>query len=76
MRSGNGPKTAQTVIDPIKLLKKELKTCTQADLARRIGITPTYLSDMLRRHHRVYGKALDYLGLEVEITYKYRRKRT
>lgn len=74
MRSGNGPKKGQTMIDPIKLLKKELKTCTQAELARRIGISRGYLNDVLRRHKKVYGRVLDYLGLEAETTYK--RKRT
>lgn len=60
------------MIDPLKLLQKELETCSQKELAKRIGISQQYLNDMLHRHRRVYGKALDYLGLE-EITI-YRRK--
>jgi Helix-turn-helix len=62
------------MIDPLELLKKELETQTQTELAKRIGISPQYLSDMLRRHRRVYGKALDYLGIEEVVTY--RRKRS
>jgi len=58
------------VIDPLKLLQKELETCSQKDLAKRIGISQQYLNDMLKRHRRVYGKALDYLGLEEVTTYR------
>lgn len=57
-------------IDPLELLQKELERCTQTELAKRIGISTSYLNDMLQRHRRVYGKALDYLGLEEVVTYR------
>lgn len=58
------------LIDPLELLRKELERCTQTELAKRIGISISYLNDMLVRHRRVYGKALDYLGLEQVVTYR------
>lgn len=60
----------QRPIDPLELLHKELERCTQKELAKRIGISPAYLNDMLHRHRRVYGKALDFLGLEEVVTYR------
>lgn len=63
------------LIDPLELLRNELEHMTQKELAKRIGISPAYLNDMLKRHRRVYGKALDYLNLEEVVTYRFRKQR-
>jgi len=56
--------------DPVELLKKQLNAdCNQAQLADKIGISPQYLSEILRGKPPG-GAVLDYLGLERVITYQ------
>jgi transcriptional regulator with XRE-family HTH domain len=53
-------------------LKDAVKTAgSQAALAKRIGISPQFLNDMLRGNRTVGGKALEFLGF-AEITVYYR----
>ncbi len=44
---------------------------SQKELAKRIGISPQFLHDMLNDRRPVTGKALEYLGF-AEITVYYR----
>lgn len=44
---------------------------SQKELAKRIGITPQFLNDMLNDRRAITGKALSYLGFE-QITVYYR----
>lgn len=57
--------------DPLELLKKQLTDdCNQAQLARKMGISPQYLSEILREQRPPSDIVLDYLGLERVITYQ------
>lgn len=56
--------------DPIQLLESDLQGMTQQDLARKIGISPQQLCDVLRKHRAPRGRILDYYGLEMHISYE------
>lgn len=62
------------MIDPIRMLRESLGTDSQADVARKIGISPQYLHDVLNERRGPGEKILDYLGLERIITYRKRRR--
>lgn len=59
--------------DPLQMLNAQLKKSTQRDLAKRIGISPQYLSEILNRGKPPPEKVLDYLGLEEIIVYRPKR---
>jgi transcriptional regulator with XRE-family HTH domain len=57
--------------DPIAMLKERLTSpdLTQADLATRIGISPQFLSEILKGKRNPSKTVLDFLGLEKHVTY-------
>lgn len=59
--------------DVVELLRKQLGWGTnQLAMAKKIGISPSYLSEILHCKNPICQEMLDYLGLEV--FYKKKRK--
>lgn len=57
--------------EPISMLEARLTpTFTQAALAEEIGISPQYLSEILRFKKPPSDLVLDFLGLEKIVTYR------
>lgn len=46
----------------------------QRALARKIGVSPTFLNDILREKREPAGKVVSFLGLERVVSYKERTK--
>jgi transcriptional regulator with XRE-family HTH domain len=61
------------MIDPIRMLREILDDGNQAQMARKIGISPQYLNDVLNGKRGAGDKILAYLGLEKIVTYRKRR---
>jgi transcriptional regulator with XRE-family HTH domain len=61
------------MIDPIRMLRETLDGGNQAQMARKIGISPQYLNDVLSGKRGAGDKILAYLGLEKIVTYRKRR---
>lgn len=61
------------MIDPIRLLRETLDGGNQAEMARKMGISPQYLNDVLNEKRGVGDKILEYLGLEKVVTYRRRK---
>jgi transcriptional regulator with XRE-family HTH domain len=57
--------------DPIAMLKERIATqdVTQADLADSIGISPQFLSEILKGKRNPSKTVLDFLGLKKQIIY-------
>ena len=50
----------------IELIRERIKVCgTQAAFAKKVGITPAYLCEILQAKRSIGIKVLKYLGLEV-----------
>jgi transcriptional regulator with XRE-family HTH domain len=61
--------------DPIEMLRVRLSPlCTQSDLARQIGISPQYLSEILKGRRPPSKIVIDFLDLEKIIIYRLRTK--
>ena len=53
------------IVDPVEMLRNRVTTRgDQKTLANEIGISQTYLCDLLAGRRAVAKKVLDYLGLE------------
>ncbi len=52
-------------IDPIAELKSQLETVTQTELAKKMKISKSYLSELLSGNRGVGEKVLKYLKLKV-----------
>lgn len=50
-------------VDPIQILREKLAKCSQAQLARDLGVSPAYLSDVLNRRREPGDGILKPLGL-------------
>lgn len=61
------------MIDPIRLLRASLGSSSQVEVARKIGISPQYLHDVLNERRGPGDKILEYLGIERVITYRRRK---
>lgn len=58
----------------IELIRERIKcTGTQAAFAKKVGITPAYLCEMLQQKRSIGIKVLKYLGLEVCYQDKFKR---
>ena len=58
----------------IELIRERIKcTGTQAAFAKKVGITPAYLCDILQQKRSIGIKVLKYLGLEVCYQDKFKR---
>lgn len=66
-----------TNIDPRKEISKRLANMSMRALARELGVSPTYISDVMAGHMEPGPGILDPLGIECHVTVKkvYRRKR-
>lgn len=62
------------MIDPIRILRESLGAESQAEVARKIGISPQYLHDVLNERRGPGDKILDYLGLERVVTFRRKRR--
>lgn len=51
----------------VELLKKKQGARTQSDLARDLGMTPQYVSEVLKGQKPPSDRILEYLGLKREI---------
>ena len=60
------------MIDPISALRTRLKGRTQTALADELGVSPAYLSDVLRGAKEPGKKILEPLGLYRVVTYRRR----
>lgn len=50
----------------IELIRGRIKDCgTQAAFAKKVGITPAYLCEILQEKRSIGIKVLKYLGLEI-----------
>lgn len=60
--------------NPIEMLKGHLAIpgAKQADLAMRIGISPQFLSEILKGKRNPSKTVLDFLGLEKVVSYQER----
>lgn len=54
---------------PTDILRERLRNQTQVDLAKTLGVTPQYLSDVLRGKREAGRKILTALGLQRVITW-------
>ena len=60
-----------TLTDVIKLLITQIDLCgSQKTVAFNFGISPQYLSDILRHRREPGGKVLRVLGLKKVVTYE------
>jgi hypothetical protein len=59
---------SEEIVGVLRKLMED-KKYSQADLANRIGISPSFLSDILARRRDPGKKLLMYLGLERRIVY-------
>ena len=58
----------------IELIRERIKcTGTQAAFAKKVGITPAYLCEILQAKRSIGIKVLKYLGLEVAYQDKFKR---
>jgi hypothetical protein len=64
------PLDDSTKYDPISLLRGYLARCNQATLADEIGVSPQYLSEILRSKKPPSDKVLDFLKLERIVIYR------
>lgn len=64
-------------MDPVAVLRKRLETTTMRALARELGVSAPYISDIVAGRRTPGPKVLDPLGMEAVTTTKriYRRKR-
>jgi transcriptional regulator with XRE-family HTH domain len=62
--------------DPVKMLRQCIARDggTQADLAKDIGISPQFLSEILNGVRKASDVVLDFLGLEKIIVYRPKRR--
>jgi transcriptional regulator with XRE-family HTH domain len=60
------------MIDPITELKKEIQRArvTQNEFARQLGISPQFLSDILKGNRSPGTAVLERLGLEKRVIYR------
>lgn len=63
-------KKKYTHLELIEWLRKDSEKETQKALAKRLGISAQYLSDILKGRREPGQKMLDALGLERVITYE------
>jgi transcriptional regulator with XRE-family HTH domain len=56
--------------DPIAMLKAKLRTNTQQGLAKELGLSPQFLSDIVTGRRPPSIKLLEALGLERVVTYR------
>lgn len=61
------------MIDPIRMLRESLDGRSQAEMAKKIGISPQYLHDVLNERRGPGEKILDFLGLEKVVLYRRRQ---
>lgn len=61
------------MIDPIRLLRESLDGRSQSEMARKIGVSPQYLHDVLNERRGPGDKILTYLGIEKVVTYRKRK---
>jgi len=61
-------------MDPIEILRERCAKASQVAVARELGVSPAYISDILQLRREPGPKVLDALGLEREV--RYRRKNT
>jgi transcriptional regulator with XRE-family HTH domain len=61
------------MIDPIRILRESLNSSSQSAMARKIGISPQFLSDVLNEKRGPGDRILDYLGIEKVVTYRRRK---
>jgi hypothetical protein len=54
-------------------LDKVLESESQASVARKIGISPQYLGQVVARKHPISEKILSYLGWERYVAYRRRK---
>jgi len=59
------------MIEPIEVLKGKLKSKSQRQLAEELGLSASYIADVVHRRRPPSERLLDALGLEMV----YRRKR-
>ena len=59
---------------PMIELRKLIESASQIDVAKRLGISPQYLSDVLNERRQPGKKILDGLGLRRVVTYQRKRK--
>ena len=57
-------------IDPVSILMKMTEMSSQADLACRLGVSPSLISDVLRGARPPTRQLLKALGLRARIVYE------
>lgn len=63
--------TVRTMSNPVKLLKSKMVGRSLRALAREIGCSPAYLSDIMRGNRNPGPKILVYLQLSREVKTRY-----
>ena len=64
-----------TTVDPLEFIRGKLGGTTQCALAAELGISPTYLSDVIHGRKEPGAKICEALGLKRVVTYEKVRKR-
>jgi transcriptional regulator with XRE-family HTH domain len=58
------------VMDPIKILKARIAKQSGSAVAKELGVSPAYLSDVMRGKREPGPKILEPLGLVRVVTYR------
>lgn len=61
--------TEMTKNDILRVLRLALVNLSQAELARRIGVSRSFLCEVVNGKRRPTGKILTYLGVKERVTY-------
>ena len=68
---GMNPAHLLTYLEVLQLIQDEArKAGTQAALADKMGVSPAYLSDILRLRRPLSDRVLEYFGIERDIVYR------
>lgn len=62
------------MLTPINVIRSRLEATTQRQLAHELGISPSYLGDIVQGRRPPSDAVIKALGLEV--LYRYRNRRT
>jgi hypothetical protein len=55
------------------MLRESLGACSQVEVAKKIGVSPQFLSDVLNEKRGPGDRILEFLGIEKVVTYRKRK---
>ena len=57
-------------LNPVDVLKARLKTCSQAELAEEMDVSPGFICNVLALRRKPSPRMLEVLGIEKCVTYR------